>query len=79
MSNIIIKLYHHANFDICHIYGVWENHNVLKFPTSPDNRSIKNMLIISLEYTPKQDYNNAKFQRSCFNGIWKIANDKVFF
>ena len=28
---------------------------------------------------PKQNYNHAKFERSCFNGVQEKANVKVFF
>ena len=28
---------------------------------------------------PKQCHNNAKFERSCFNGVQEEANVKVFF
>ena len=27
----------------------------------------------------KQNYNKAKFERSCFNGVWENANFKIVF
>ena len=43
--------YHHANFDIYHIYSVWENPNVKVFDKLRHLTEKKTLLIISLEYT----------------------------
>ena len=39
--------------DIHDIYGSWENPNVKSFRQAPDTRLTKNMLIVSIEYTPE--------------------------